>query len=82
MAFQSTGCTTLVLLHPAPAGTHKAAVASSEAEGDPLAAPFRGESGILALILVRQTPTVQSSSNYLFGTEGSSQIAPLSSDLL
>lgn len=39
-------------------------------------------SGILALILVWQTPTAQSSSNYLFGTEGNSQIAPLSSDLL
>lgn len=38
--------------------------------------------GILALILVRQTPTAQSSSNYLFGTEGSSQISPLASDLV
>lgn len=41
-----------------------------------------GVSGILALILVWPTPTAQSSSNYLFGTEGSSQISPLSSDLL
>lgn len=39
-------------------------------------------SGILALIPVWQTPTVKSSSNYLFGTKGSSQISPLSSDLL
>lgn len=39
-------------------------------------------SGILALIPAWQTPMVQSSSNYLFGTEGSSQISPLSSDLL